>query len=97
MLISFGHRVLNHILNLANLNKTQPEININFNCDMDKVYYSNQMEVCSLYPMTAWQPMARVCDRISVRISFHQASRVSGSSTTTSNRKWIMEFITDIW
>lgn len=38
------------------------------------------MLVISVYPKTTLQPSARECERISIRNSVHQKSRVSGSS-----------------
>lgn len=46
------------------------------------------MLVLSMYPKTTLHPRARACDRISIRSSVHQKSRVSGSSgfgTLSSN------------
>lgn len=39
-----------------------------------------EIVVISTYPKTTLQPSARACDRISIRNSVHQKSRVSGSS-----------------
>lgn len=53
----------------------------------ERTISSSRIVVCSLYPTTAWQLMAFMWERISVRISAHQTSRVSGSSETENIKK----------
>jgi hypothetical protein len=48
--------------------------------DQKKKWRGYVMDVNSEYPSTTLHPKARACERISIRISFHHESRVSGSS-----------------